>query len=444
MIRSNKLPFARPDLTEEEFQAVRRVMESGWITSGPETDAFEQEFAQYIGAPDAAALNSATAALHLGLVALGIGPGDVVLVPALTFTATAEVVSRTGARPVLLDVDRNSYLLSPEIVESFLSTCTYEAGEYRCKEGRVRAIICVHYGGRVCDLDGLFEICRSTGMELLQDAAHSFPSRDGEGKVGRRGPVTAFSFYATKNITTGEGGMITGDQPEIIQRIRRMRLHGIATPAHRRAGWQYDVVEQGYKYNLSDIASAMGRVQLRRAEEMLQKRKQIHEAYQQAFAFLPGLRLCPEQEASAYHLYTLEIHGSSVAQYPNNSEGSATLDGPPRPDASPKQPNEANQLQLQSGPTLQSPASGRSHAGLDRDDFVAAMEESRIGTGLHFIPLYRMSYYMEKYGLRSSQFPACEEIFESIVSLPIYSAMSEEDTRDVIEAVRNILSTTAE
>ncbi|MCB1169586.1 MAG: DegT/DnrJ/EryC1/StrS aminotransferase family protein, partial [Leptospiraceae bacterium] len=316
------------------------------------------------------------------------------------FTATAEVVSRTGARPLLLDVDRQSYLLTPQIVEEFLKSCTHHSGQYRCKEGTVRAIICVHYGGRVCDLDGLFEICRSAGLELLQDAAHSFPSRDGQGKVGRRGPVTAFSFYATKNITTGEGGMVTGDRPELIERIRRMRLHGIATPAHRRAGWQYDVVEQGYKYNLSDIASAIGRVQLRRADKMLEKRKTIHEAYQKAFASLPGIRSCPDQDASAYHLYTLEIHGS------------ATANGTPKPGE---------------------------HPPLHRDDFVAAMEERNIGTGLHFIPLYRMTYYMEKYGLDPSLFPACEEIFESIVSLPIYSAMTGEDTEDVIEAVQAIL-----
>lgn len=389
MRRTSKLPFARPDLTEEEFQAVRRVMESGWITSGPETDAFEKEFSEFVGAREAAALNSATAALHLGLVALGIGPGDVVLVPALTFTATAEVVSRTGAHPVLLDVDRDTYLLTPEIVERFLSQCTRDERGWNCAHGKLKAVICVHYGGRVCDLDGLFRICEQNNLELLQDAAHSFPSKDGNGLAGRRGPVTAFSFYATKNITTGEGGMVTGDRPEVIERIRRMRLHGIATPAHRRAGWQYDVVEQGYKYNLSDMASAMGRVQLRRAREMCSKRKSIHDAYQQAFSHIPGIRICPEDSGSAYHLYTLEIHPES---------------------------------------------------GLNRDRFVESMEENRIGTGLHFIPLYRMTYYREKYRLSEALFPACESIFSTIISLPIYSAMDEEDTLDVIRAVQDTFS----
>ncbi len=386
MQRTTRLPFARPDLSELEFEAVRRVMESGWITSGPETDAFESEFAEMIGAPGAAALNSATAALHLGLVALGIGPGDVVLVPALTFTATAEVVSRTGARPVLLDVNREDYLLSPEIVQKFLDGCNESPDGPVCAEGRVRAVICVHYGGRVCDLDGLFELCDRAGLELLQDAAHSFPARDGNGYVGRRGPVTAFSFYATKNMTTGEGGMLTGDRPELIERVRRMRLHGIATPAHRRAGWHYDVVEQGYKYNLSDIASAIGRVQLQRATEMWNRRKAIHDRYQKAFGQIPGIRTCPEQDTSAYHLYTLEI--------------------------SPE-------------------------ARLNRDEFIAALEERYIGTGLHFIPLYRMTYYRERYGLQPADFPACEEIFARIVSLPIYSAMSDEDCDDVIHAVQD-------
>ena len=385
MERTSKLPFARPDLSDGEFEAVKRVMESGWITSGPETDAFETEFAAMIGAPGAAALNSATAALHLGLVALGIGPGDVVLVPALTFTATAEVVSRTGARPVLLDVDRDDYLLSPGAVQCFLEGCKQTAEGPVCDLGRVRAVICVHYGGRVCDLDALFALCERAGIELLQDAAHSFPAKDGPGYVGRRGPVTAFSFYATKNMTTGEGGMITGDRPDLIERVRRMRLHGIATPAHRRAGWHYDVVEQGYKYNLSDIASAIGRVQLQRAHSMWERRKLIHESYQRAFSEIPGIRPCPEQSGSAYHLYTLEIDSN-------------------------------------------------------RDQFIAAMEEKNIGTGLHFIPLYRMTYYRERYGLQPEQFPACEEIFARIVSLPIYSAMSDEDCMDVIAAVQAIMA----
>ncbi|MEQ8351124.1 MAG: DegT/DnrJ/EryC1/StrS aminotransferase family protein [Leptospiraceae bacterium] len=388
MQRSNKLPFARPDLTDLEFEAVKRVMESGWITSGPETDAFETEFAEFIGAPAAAALNSATAALHLGLVALGIGPGDVVLVPALTFTATAEVVSRTGARPVLLDVDREDYLLSPAIVQKFLDSCKLTTEGPVCDEGRIRAIICVHYGGRVCDLDGLFEICEKMGLELLQDAAHSFPSRDGSGFVGRRGPVTAFSFYATKNMTTGEGGMLTGDRPEIIERVQQMRLHGIATPAHRRAGWHYDVVEQGYKYNLSDIASAIGRVQIKRSMQMWERRKAIHERYQAAFAEIPDIRVCPEQVGSAFHLYTLEIEPE---------------------------------------------------AAMDRDRFISALDEKKIGTGLHFIPLYRMTYYKERYNLKEETFPSCEEIFARIVSLPIYSAMSDQDCEDVIQAVRSSL-----
>ena len=388
-MRANKLPFAKPDLGEQEFAAVRRVLESGWITSGPETDAFEREFTAYVGCADAAAVNSATAALHLGLIALGIGPGDAVLVPAFTFTATAEIVTRAGAHPVLLDVDRDSYLVTAEIVQSYLQRCRRRGEHWVTPDGhQLKALICVHYGGRFCDLDALLSLCRENKMELLQDAAHSFPARDNSGLIGSRGAVTAFSFYATKNLTTGEGGMITSDRPEIIERIRRMRLHGIETPAHRRAGWQYDVVEQGYKYNLSDIASALGRVQLRRSEEMWQKRKAIHAMYDRAFSAIPGILPCQNQEGSAYHLYTVEVLPS---------------------------------------------------AEISRDNLIQELEARNIGTGLHFIPLYRMTYYQERYGREYSEFPACEEIFASVFSLPIYSAMTEDDAHDVIQALQSSL-----
>lgn len=382
------LPFARPDITNEEIEAVTRVLESGWLTAGPESDRFEAEFAERVGSPHAIAVNSATAALHLGLLGMGVTAGDGVIVPAWTFTASAEVVFRCGGTPLLTDVDRDTYLLTPTIVEEFILTqCRREErGLVHIKTGvRLRGIICVHYAGRVCDLDGLREICDREGWFLGEDAAHAAGSSYHGRPIGQGGDFCAFSFYATKNMTTGEGGMLTTPHDTVAHRLRRLRIHGIETPAHRRKNYYYDVVDDGYKYNMSDMAAALGRVQLRRSEGMMRARRAIHHAYQAGLSDLQGLRLCPDQEGSSYHLYTIEVD--------------PMLGG--------------------------------------RDEFAAAIEENGIRVGLHFIPLYRMTHYRRRLNLSETDFPSCEAIFTRLLSLPIYSSMTRLDIEDVISAVRH-------
>ncbi len=395
MKRSDVLPFARPDITEEEKEAVLRVLDSGWLTQGRETDLLEEEFARYTGADNAVALNSATAALHLGLVGMGLQSGEAVLVPALTFTSTAEVVHRCGALPLLVDVDPHSYLITVETIERFLSEHCHrdETGLVHSRTGaRIRGVICMHYGGRSCDLEPLQELCRRENWFLGEDAAHAFGSLYRGTPIGQHGDFCAFSFYATKNMTTGEGGMLTTPHETVAHRCRRLRLHGIETPAHRRKSYYYDVVDEGFKYNLSDISAAIGRVQLRRHDSMMMRRRRIHETYSAHFQNLEGIRPCPESTGSSHHLYTIEID-----------------------------------------PALS-----------DRDDFSALVESHNVKTGLHFIPLYRMSHYRLRYGRHDTGsdeeawqrlFPGCEHVFERILSLPIYSSMSDEDIQHVVQAV---------
>ncbi|MBX7058830.1 MAG: DegT/DnrJ/EryC1/StrS aminotransferase family protein [Leptospirales bacterium] len=390
-LRRRKLHFARPDIGREEIQAVTRVLRSGWLTSGPESIAFEEEFAQAVGAAQAIAVNSCTAALHLAAAAWEIGSQDAVIVPALTFTATAEVFEYSGALPLIVDVDRDSYLLEPEALRRYLQNSCEQVGElllHRASGRRIRAVATVHFGGRVCDMQGLRRLCHQFNIKLIDDAAHAFPARSPEGMVGTLADATAFSFYATKNLTTGEGGMLTLRDPELAERIRRMRLHGIQGQTYGRKRWQYDVTEPGYKYNMNDIAAALGRVQLQRSEEMLQRRRAIADIYDRELRGLRGLGLMPRNPGSAEHLYTIEI-------------------GPEAPIA--------------------------------RDRFVEEMYARNIAVSLHFIPLYRLSRYRENYGLHAEDFPNSESIYARIVSLPLYSAMSASDAGDVVFSIRQIL-----
>ena len=394
-LRKRSLPFARPDLTHEEIEAVGRVLASGWLTSGPETQAFEEEFASAVGAKHAIAVNSATAGLHLGLELAAPGPGQGFLVPAITFTATAEVVAYSGAVPILLDVDRDAYLLTPEIVEDFLAReCTRSGTDrfrHRATGVEVRGMLPVHFGGRPCDMDGLLDIARENDLCVLEDAAHAFPTQYNGRAIGSVGPLTVFSFYATKNLTTGEGGMITTDDDSAAERLRRMRLHGIKGQTYGRKRWHYDVVERGFKYNMMDMCAALGRVQLRRSPMMFERRKEIDSVYRTQLAGLEGLRLSPEtQHGSSYHLFTIEV-------------------GPDAP--------------------------------FTRDRFVDEMLARGIGTSLHFIPLYRHSYYRDLYELSAAAFPSSEEFFARTVSLPIYSLMTAEDALDVCAAVRALYQT---
>ena len=399
MSRENPLPFARPDITDDEKQAVLRVLDSGWLTQGPETDQFEIEFSNYTGASHSIAVNSATAALHLGLVGMGLQTGDAVIVPALTFTATAEVIHRCGAMPLLVGIDQDSYLITAPIIEQFISEYCFRNADgqliHTATQTRIRGVICVHYGGRSCDLLSLRELCQRENWFLGEDAAHAFGTLYRGTPIGQDSDFCAFSFYATKNMTTGEGGMLTTRHETVAHRLRRLRLHGIETPAHRRKSNYYDVVDEGFKYNLSDIAAAIGRVQLKRHDSMLVRRRRIHETYQAHFQDLQSVKPCPESAGSSHHLYTIEID-----------------------------------------PKLCS-----------RDEFASRIESKNVRTSLHFIPLYRMTHYRLRYGRSEMgnddeaaywnlRYPNCERMFQRILSLPIYSSMTDDDILDVVNAVK--------
>jgi perosamine synthetase len=395
--RETFLPFAVPDIGEAEIAAVTAVLRSGWITTGPEVQAFEREFAAAVGVGHAVAVNSCTAALHLGLEALGVGPGDEVLTSTITFTATAEVVEYLGGRTRFVDVAPDTLNLSPERVRAVIEV-EYRRAEgvwvHRETGGTLRAIVPVHFAGHLADMPGFMELGQDLGVAVLDDAAHSFPAAlDGRG-VGSFGCATAFSFYATKTMTTAEGGMLTTDDGDLARRVRLMALHGISRDAWKRytaeGTWFYEVIEAGYKYNMTDMAAALGRVQLGRAEEMLRRRVEIARRYEQVFRADPALELPVTRPAvrHAWHLYPVRLRLERLR--------------------------------------------------LDRARFIEELRARNIGASVHFIPLHRQPFYANRYGYRPEQFPVAEAAYPRLVSLPIYSKMTESDVDSVIHAVQEI------
>jgi perosamine synthetase len=396
--RDTHLPFALPDITDEEIRAVAAVLRSGWITTGPEVKAFEQEFALYIGVRHAVAVNSCTAALHLALEALGVGEGDEVLTSTVTFTATAEVAEYLGARSRFVDVERDTLNLSPDRLREVIAReYTRRDGAWRHRDtgGRLRAIVPVHYGGHPCDMDALLRIAAEYELKVVDDAAHALPASIGGRRIGALGCPTAFSFYATKTLTTGEGGMFCTDDDALEQRVRLMSLHGISRDAWKRyaadGSWSYEVMEAGYKYNLTDIAAALGRVQLRRVEAMLERRVAIAARYSSEFASLSELELPTERlgVGHAWHLYPVRLQLDRLS--------------------------------------------------IDRARFMEELRKRRIGASVHFIPLHRQPFYANRYGYRAEDFPVAEAEYPRLVSLPIYSRMSDDDVETVAAAVRDVV-----
>lgn len=389
-LRQGMLPFARPDITQEEIDAVTRVLVSGWLTSGPEVLAFEEDFKKVVQAKYTLAVNSATAGLHLAMVVNQVSKGDAVIVPSITFTATAEVVQYSGAIPLIVDVDRQSYLLDFVTLEKFVKEkCLIRKKVLIHKKtgARIKGIMAVHLAGNPCDLDAIQKFAKMYNLFVVEDAAHSFPSTYKGQPIGNGKNICVFSFYATKNLCTAEGGMIATNNRRFAERMKRLRLHGIQGQTYGRKRWKYDVRDIGYKYNMSDINAAMGRVQLEKSDSMLEKRKRISSIYDRELAGLKGISLPKFSTGSSYHLYTIEID-----------------------------------------PTI-----------MDRNRFVEEMYARGISTSLHFIPLYRHSYYKKTYKLTNKDFPVSEEIYKRIVSIPFYSAMSDNDIIDVIDAIKDIL-----
>lgn len=395
--RDTFLPFAVPDLGEAEIQAVVRVLRSGWITTGPEVKAFEREFAAYLGVGHAVAVNSCTAALHLGLEAAGVGPGDEVLTSTMTFTATAEVVEYLGARSRFVDVSAGDLNLDPGRLRDTIRR-EYERREgawrHRVTGGRLAAVVPVHYGGHPCDMPAIISLAEEYGVFVLDDAAHALPASLDGSRVGAMGCPTAFSFYATKTLTTAEGGMFCTNDERLADRVRLMALHGISRDSWKRysaeGSWYYEVREAGYKYNLTDIAAALGRVQLERLHEMCEARAAIAGRYTAALASMEGLEVPRPRQgvAHAWHLYPLRLNLGALA--------------------------------------------------IDRAGFIEELRLRNIGTSVHFIPLHRQPFYAEKYGYLPEDFPSAEAEYPRLISLPIYSRMTGDDVESVIAAVVDI------
>jgi dTDP-4-amino-4,6-dideoxygalactose transaminase len=385
----DRIPFHVPDIDEDDIQAVVSVLRSRWLTTGDRCREFERQFGLRLdptSPPTALAVSSGTAAMHLALEACGVGPGDRVLVPVMTFTATAEVVRYLGADPVFVDVSLEDANLRADGVRARVAALDPEVAD------SIRAMMPVHYAGRACDMPELCELARESGWRVVDDAAHALPATSGGGRwVGTLGDATAFSFYATKPVCTGEGGMVVTADPELADRMRIMRLHGISRDAFDRyrspsSGWAYEVVAPGFKYNLSDMAAAIGLSQLARLESTTARRASIAARYRAALEGRDDLALPPEPrrgEMHAWHLYSVRVAG---------------------PDQR-------------------------------RDQVVEYLADAGISTSVHFIPLHRMPYWRERYGLDAGQFPVAEEIFRGQISLPIYPGLSDDQVDRVIETL---------
>ncbi len=380
------LPYALPDIGEAEQAAVGKAMASGWVTTGPNARAFEQEFAAYLGGDvTALAVSSATAGLHLAVEAIGVGPGDEVIVPTLTFTATAEVVRYMGADPILADIDPTTLNIDPADVERRITP-------------RTKAIIVVHYGGLACDMDAIHAIAHRHGLRVIEDAAHAFPTLYRNALIGTlASDVTVFSFYANKTMTTGEGGMVVTRNAELAERIRVMRLHGINRDAFdrfqsKRPAWYYEVVAPGYKYNLNDMAAALGRVQLTRIDAFAERRNALAERYRIAFADFPIIDAPrPTQgDTHAWHIYAIRL------------------------------PVQDGDLET-------------------RAQFIQNLSDAGIGTSVHYIPLHRQPYWRDTYGLTVVDFPNADLAYHGLVSLPLYTLMTDADQDRVIDAVKGAL-----
>ena len=379
--RSTFLPFHHPKIGEEEIRAVEETLRSGWITTGAKARTFEYDFARFVGARHGVAVNSATAALHLALDAIGVAAGDEIVVPTMTFAASAEVVAYFGAKPVLVDCDPNTLNMLPEDLERVVTPKT-------------KAVMPVHFGGHPCEMRRILEIAGSRGIRVVEDAAHALPASYEGRMVGTIGDLTCFSFYATKTITTGEGGMVTTENDEYAERIRIMSLHGISRDAWKRytaeGSWYYEILQPGFKYNLTDLAASLGIEQLKRCHAFREIRRRIAEQYDEGFADLEEIAI-PVSSSNvehAWHLYVI-------------------------------------QLQLD-------------RLRIDRAAFIEALKAEQIGTSVHFIPLHLHPYYRDRWGYRPEDLPRASAVFERIISLPIYPGMTDEDVQDVIGAVRNI------
>ena len=378
------LPFSLPEISDDEIGEVVKVLKSNWLTTGPKTVKFEEDFSRFLGGGiDVIAVNSATAGLHLGLEALGVGPGDEVITSTHTFTATAEVIRYLGAHPVFVDCFEGSLCINPERVEAAITKKT-------------KVIIPVHFAGLSSQMDTLLHLAKQHGIKVMEDAAHAFPATYNGKLIGSlESDVTVFSFYANKTMTTGEGGVLVTRNKNIAERARVMRLHGINRDAFDRfnskaPSWYYEIIAPGYKYNMTDIAAAIGIHQLKKVQKFQQRRQYIAEKYSKEFNDLP-LKLplhAQNNDTHAWHLYVIRLN--DVARLP-------------------------------------------------RDTFIDKMFEMNIGCSVHYVPLHLHPYWRDAYQYKPEMFPVSQRAFEQSVSLPIYSKMSDDDVCRVISTVQKLL-----
>ncbi len=380
--KSDFIPFALPSLGKEEEQAVIRVLRSGWLTTGRETKAFEKEFGDFVGTSHALAVSSATAGLHLALEAVGIKSGDKVLTTPYTFTATAEVIRYLGADPVFSDIEPETYNIDTECVSRTLK-----------QHPDIKCIIPVHIGGNPAAVEKLTSLKKKYDVAIVEDAAHAFPVSLKGKFLGTWGDAGVFSFYATKTITTGEGGMVVTNNENLARRITIMRLHGIDREIWNRytspkASWQYSVVEAGYKYNMPDLLATIGREQLKKGISFLSERTKIAEFYSKELSNLDFLILPSHAAEHAWHLFMVRIKEKKLT--------------------------------------------------IDRDTFIHLMQERGIGTSVHYIPLHIMPYYKSKYGFKQEDFPVTMDVYKTVFSLPIYPGLTESDQHRIVEVIRRI------
>jgi len=379
-MRKSYLNFSIPDITQREIDAVVTTLKSGWLTSGKKTQLFEENFADYTGAKHAIALSSCTAALFLSLIVEGIQAGDEVITTPFTFISTANVVHHLGAKPVFVDIEPNTYNIDPEKIILAITSKT-------------KAIIPVHYSGQPCNMKRIMKIAADHNLRVIEDAAHAIGAEYKGKKVGGQGNLTCFSLFPTKNITTGEGGVITLNDKEKALRLKKLRLHGMSKDGWKRydqaESWYYEIHEAGYKFNLSDINAALGVIQLERIKEINQKRKDLADYYIQQLSHIPGIQTLsiPSNVKSSWHIFPIWINSKEL--------------------------------------------------GLTRNQLIKALWKRKIGTSVHFIPLHLQPFYQKEYQYKKGDFPVAEKIFAGIVSLPLFPTMTNKDIDDVINAIQD-------
>jgi dTDP-4-amino-4,6-dideoxygalactose transaminase len=380
-IRKSFLPFFIPSIGQEEIDEVIDTLRSDWITTGPKTNKFEQEFSDYVGASASLALNSCTAALHLTLATLGIEPNDEVITTPMTFASSVNIIEHLGAKPVLVDVESDTLNISPEGIEKSLTEKT-------------KAVITVHYAGHPVDMNPIRVLTQNCDFEIIEDASHALPAKLNDQLVGSTENPVCFSFYATKNITTAEGGMLTGD-PDFLDQARIISLHGMSRDAWRRynrnESWYYEVVIPGFKYNMTDIQASLGLWQLRKLDGFYKRRREIAAAYNEAFRDVVTLEVPVERQncQHAWHLYVLRLHLDALR--------------------------------------------------IDRDRFIEEMSMRNVGTSVHFIPIHLHPYYQNKYGYEPEDFPEAYKSYLRMLSLPLHPRLTDEDVAYVIESVLDIV-----